>query len=152
MANVTSQYAKATRPTGGASPYTASGLALGRGSQTELRVKLAISEDNLTAGDTWEFLRVPEDTYVQAIILTCDELDDASALTLLLKSDDGTTETTHLAANNVGQAGGTVAAGANLPRAGGAAPVTLFAEVGTAAGTPKAGEATMIVHLTRFAQ
>lgn len=152
MANVTSQYAKATRPTGGASPYTSSGLAIGRGSQTELRVKLPISEDNLAADDKWEFLRVPEDTYVEAMILACDELDDGTDLTLLLKSDDGTTETTHLTADTVGQAGGTVAADDNLPRAGGAAPVTLFAEVGAGADTPKAGEATLIVHLTRFAQ
>jgi hypothetical protein len=129
-----------------------SGLALGRGSQTELRIKLPISADNLGAGDKWEFLRVPEDTFVEAIILTADDLDDGTGLTVALKSTDGTTEQTHLAANAVGQAGGTVAAGAALPRLGGAAPLTIFAEVAVAAATPKAGEATLIVHLTRFAQ
>lgn len=152
MANVTSQWAKTTRPTGQPSPYTSSGLAIGRGSQTELRVKLDITEGNLGAGDVWEFLRVPEDTLVEAILLTVDDLDAGAGLTLLLKTDDGTTETTHLAANTVGQSGGTVAAGANLPRVGGAGPVTIFAEVGVAAATPQAGEATLIVHLTRVGQ
>lgn len=152
MANVTSQWAKTTRPTGQTSPYTSSGLAIGRGSRTELRVKLDIAEGNLGAGDIWEFLRVPEDTLVEGVRLVVDELDEGAGLTLLLKTTDGTTETTHLAANNVGQAGGTVAAGASLPRVGGAAPVSIFAEVGVGAATPKAGEATLIVHLTRVSQ
>lgn len=150
MANVTSQWAKATRPTGQASPYTSSSLALGRGSQTEMRVKLNIAEGNLTANDKWEFLRVPENCYIEAIVLTVDELDDGSDLTFTIKSDDGSTETTHLTADDAAQTGGTVVANAGLPRAGGAAPITLFAEVAVAAATPKAGEATMIVHLVEF--
>lgn len=152
MANVTSQWAKSTRPTGQPSPYASTGLSIGRGSRTELRIKLDISEENLGAGDVWEFLRVPANTLIEGIRLIADDLDGGAGLTILLKTTDGTTTTTHLAANTVGQAGGTVAAGASLPRVGGVAPVTIFAEVGVAAATPQAGEATLIVHLTSLDQ
>lgn len=154
MANVTSQYAKSTRPTGQPSPYVYSGLALGRGAQTELRIKLDIKEDNLTANSQWEFLRVPADTLIEEIRLITDDLDANAVptVTVLLKSDDGVADTTHLAANNVAQTGGTVAAGAALPRVGGVGPIRIYAQVGTAAATPQAGTATLIVRMTSLGQ
>lgn len=150
MADVISQWAKSTRPTGDASPYRSSSLALGRGSRGEIRVSLDIAADNLGAGDKWEFIRVPEDAVIEGMFITVDDLDAGGtpALTFDLVSSDGTTSTVHLNDSTLGRAGGSAAAGANFPRFGGAAPVSIYAEVGTPAATAAAGKATLVVYLS----
>lgn len=152
MSNVTSQWAKSTGITGDSVDYRHSSIAVGRSGRGETRVKLDIGTDNLGAGDKWNFIRLPDDAIIEDIYLEVDDLDSngTPALTLLVKSDDGTTETTHLAADTVGQAGGIVQANTSLPRLGGDAAITVFAEVGTAAATAQAGSATLVVQHTRL--
>lgn len=150
MANVTSQWAKTTRPTGQPSPYLSSALATGRGSQAELRVTLNIEEGNLNANDDWFFLRLPADAIVQAAILTTDELDAGTAATVQLRA--GTTNLLS-AASNIPRTGGTAIANAGLPFSGnGTDPVELYARVIAAPAAPadrQAGTATLVVHFTR---
>lgn len=150
MANVTSQWAKATRPTGDASPYRSSSLAFGRGSQGEIRVSLNISADNLGSGDKWEFVRLPADAVIDGMFITVDDLDSngTPALTFDLVSSDGTTTTTHLDGTTIGQTGGSAAAGANFPRLGGFAEISVYAVVDAAAATAAAGKATLVVYLS----
>lgn len=152
MSNITSQWAKSTGITGDAVDYRHSALAIGQGGRGETRIKLDVGTDNLGAGDAWNFIRLPADAIIEDIYLEVDDLDSdgTPTLTLLIKSDDGTTETTHLSADNVGQAGGIVQADTSLPRLGGDAPITVFVEVGTAAATAQAGDATLVVQHTRL--
>lgn len=152
MSNVTSQWAKATGITGDAVDYRYNPLATGGSNGGEARVKLDISTDNLADGDEWHFIRLPADALIEEIYLETDQLDTdgSAALTLLVKSDDGTTETTHLTADDVAQDGGRVQAAANLPRLGGVAPITVYVEVGTTAATAAAGSATLVVKGTRL--
>jgi len=150
MADLYSQWSKTTRPTGDASPYRSSSLALGRGSQAELKVKLDISADNLGAGDFWNFVRLPADAIIDELFLTVSDLDDGSALNIMLEADDGSTDSDLLSAkSDVGQAGGTVFGNNNLPYVGGDAEVEVRAHIIDAAGTPKAGDATLTVRFSR---
>lgn len=150
MTDITSQWAKTTRPTGDASPYRSSSLALGQGSQAELKVKLDIAADNLNAGDFWNFARLPADAVIDDVFLTVDDLDDGSTLNLMLEADDGTTDSDLLSAkSDVGQAGGTVFADQNTPYIGADGPVELRCHVIDAADTAKAGEATLTVRFSR---
>jgi hypothetical protein len=150
MTDLYSQWSKTTRPNGDPSPYRSSSLAFGRGSQAELKVKLDISTDNLGAGDLWNFVRLPADAIIDEMFLTVSDLDDGSALTIMLEADDGTTDSDLLsAASTVGQAGGTVFANNNLPYIGGDAEVEVRGHVIAGAGTPKAGDATLTVRFSR---
>ena len=150
MTDITSQWAKTTRPNGDASPYRSSSLALGRGSQAELKVKLNLAADNLGAGDFWNFARLPADAVIDDVFLTVSDLDDGAALNVMLEADDGTTDSDLLSVkSNVGQAGGTVFGNANLPYIGGDKEVEVRCHVIDAAGTPKAGEATMTIRFSR---
>lgn len=150
MTNVVSQWAKTTRPTGQPSPYVHSALATGRGSQAELRVSLPIAPDNLNLNDDWYFLRLPADAIVQAAILTTDELDDGTTMTLQIRANTSNLLT---AASNIGRTGGTAFADANLPFVGnGTDPVELYARVTAAPAAPAdrlSGNATLVVHFTR---
>lgn len=152
MSDLTSLYAKSTGITGDDVDYRYNPLATGGSNGGEFIGKLDITTDNLGAGDVWNFIRLPDDALIEDIYLEVDDLDSdgTPALTLLIKSDDGTTETTHLSADDVGQAGGAVQADSGLPRFGGVAPITVFVEVGTAAATAQAGEATLVVKGTRL--
>jgi hypothetical protein len=150
MTDLYSQWSKTTRPTGDASPYRSSSLALGRGSQAELKVKLDITADNLGAGDFWNFVRLPADAIIDDVFLTVSELDDDTDLNIMLEADDGTTDSDLLdAKSDVGQTGGTVFANDNLPYIGGDDEVEVRAHVIDAADTPKAGEATLTVRFSR---
>ena len=150
MANVISQWAKATRPTGQASPYRSSALALGRGAQAELKIELDIAAGNLALNDEWYFARLPEDAIIDGAFLTVDELDAGTDITLQIRADDGTTASNLLsAASNVARTGGTVFANANLPYIGGDGPVDVYVRVTAAAGTAKAGKATLTLRFSR---
>lgn len=149
MTDVISQWAKTTRPNGEASPYRSSSLALGRGAQAELKVKLDIGVDNLADGDLWKFARLPADAVITNAFLTVDDLDDGSALTVSIKCTDGTTPDVLLSADAVAQAGGTVFADEGVPYIGADGPIEVFCEVEASAGTPKAGEATLTIHFSR---
>ena len=150
MTDVVSQWAKTTRPTGQPSPYVSSALATGRGSQAELRVTLPITPENLNQDDDWYFLRLPADAIVQAVILTTDELDSGTAMTLQIRAN---TSNLLSAASNIGRTGGTAFGNANLPFVGnGTDPVALYARVTAApaqAGDRLPGNATLVVHFTR---
>ena len=150
MANVTSQWAKTTRPTGDASPYRSSSLAFGRGSQGEIRVSLDIGVDNLGSGDKWEFVRLPADAVIDGMFITVDDLDTdgTPTLTFDLVSDDGSTATTHLDGTAIGKTGGSAAAGANFPRLGGDAEISVYALVDGPAATAAAGKATLVIYLS----
>jgi hypothetical protein len=150
MTDIFSQWSKTTRPDGDPSPYRSSSLALAKGSQAELKVKLDVSEENLNAGDFWNFVRLPADAVIDALFLTASDLDDGSALNVMLEADDGTTDSDLLSAkSDVAQAGGTVFANNNLPYIGGDEEVTVRAHVIDAADTAKAGEATLTVRFSR---
>ena len=109
-----------------------------------------ITADNLGAGDFWNFARLPADAVIDDVFLTVDDLDDGTALNVMLEADDGTTDSDLLSVkSNVGQAGGTVFGNNNLPYIGGDKEVEVRCHVIDAAGTPKAGEATLTVHFSR---
>lgn len=148
MTNLVHQYAKTDGP-GGSTSYNRTGLGNGRGTKSNLAAKLEIGTDNLNAGDTWTFFRLPAKTVITNAWLEVDDLDTATSLTL----DFGYTDDPDAwaDASTAGQAGGTITGTAgNLPYTGDTADYDVLATVDIAPGTAQAGSVTCFIECFRL--
>ena len=146
MANVTHKYAQTTGPTGNATSYRYTPVGDADGGPSIVKATLNITTDNLTDGDLWNFMTLPEDFVIEDIYLEVSDMDGGTDLDIRVKANDGSTTTDISNADaTTAQAGGIHVPTNVLPLYGHAADVTVYVEVITTAGTPAAGTATMVV-------
>lgn len=143
MSNLTHQYAAMQH-----SPFLS-----GSAAKTSRVIELELKEDNLNAGDRFDFIQLPADAVVTNVYLAVDELDSdgTPAVTLDIKAEDvdGGNTTALETASTAGQAGGVVEASANLPILTMDKDYYLFVEVNAAPATAQEGNARLIVEWFR---